>query len=206
MQIKIGSYYVNKTWRVLFPAIRGHGPDFVTRFNPVFKLAVGVQDYLLKGSDFDTERCLFILCDKKYQTNNFNKFLEWVKFEPIYVTDYCPDANFTVSRRHMIVIKMPKDFYTAHDSFIKGEYSKMYTEEQIKALFSTEVRKNEKKILEKDLSYIPDFIREINKRFNTTLTTSDYDTGELELPPENIEEVFNFQKEGNYNHLIKTEI
>ena len=62
MHIEIGKYYVNKTRRFLLPCLKGHGEDFVSKYNSVFKLAVAIHDTLLDHSKKSEGRSIYILC------------------------------------------------------------------------------------------------------------------------------------------------
>ena len=143
MHIEIGKYYVNKTWRFLLPCLRGHGDVFVRKFNPIFKLAVGIHDTLVDGSKISKGRNIYILCDKLTQERLYNEFIEWIRCQNYYVGDYCPDSEIIDSRKQMIVINIPEMFNDAYDNFLQGNYSVMYLDNELKALFSNLERKKE---------------------------------------------------------------
>ena len=130
MQIEIGKRYDNKTWRFLFPCLRGHGDIFASKINPLYKLAVGVYDYTLKDQTKFNGRNIFILLDMYSQNKLCTDFIEFVKYQSYYVTHYCPDSDFGNSRKMMIVISIPERFEPAYDAFIRGKYSEMYNEEE----------------------------------------------------------------------------
>ena len=191
MDIKIGKYYVNKTWRFLLPCLRGHGDIFVRKFNPLFKLAVGVHDTLLDGSEISDSRNIYIMIDKMVQQKCFFEFLDWIKYQDYYVADYCPDADIKKSRKHIIVITVPKGFETAYDNFLQGKYSQMYTEDQVNLLFSNPDRKKEYDILSKNKSALDGFIKTINTEFDVNANPKDFQNSEYELPLRKSEEIFN---------------
>lgn len=199
MNIEIGKYYVNKTWRFLLPCLRGHGDIFVRKFNPVFKLAVGIHDTLLDGSELSSGRNIYLLCDKKSQEDRFNQFLEWIRYQEYFKGDYCPDADFTKSRKHMIIIEIPEMFHNAYDMFLKGQYSKMYSRENQLNLFINiqEPKVKEFNILSLDSSYIKEFVDIVNKEFDSNVKVSEFQDGlkELELPLKTCEEIFNCNDE-----------
>lgn len=191
MKIEIGERYVNKTWRFLMPTLKGFGDTFIMKFNPVFKLAVGIHDTLLDGSVFSDGRNIYILCDKLVQEKAYNDFYNWVKFEPYFRTDYCPESNITKSRKHMIVLEIPEIFHGAYDKFVKSEYSNMYSKEHIQILFSSSERKADFDILMKSGNAYDNLIRNANKEFGTTVTSFNEYPEHLELPLKASEEVFN---------------
>ena len=194
MHIEIGKYYVNKTWRFLLPCLRGHGDVFVRKFNPIFKLAVGIHDTLVDGSEISKGRNIYILCDKLTQERLFNEFIEWIRCQEYYVGDYCPDSEIVGSRKQMIVIHIPEMFNDAYDHFLKGNYSVMYLEEELKALFSNTERKKELDILTRNPKIVQDFVKQVNEEFNTSVNSEHFKMAELELPLKKKEEIFNYKK------------
>lgn len=191
MLIQIGECYVNKTWRFLLPCLRGHGDIFVRKFNPVFKLAVGIHDMLLDGSPMMNGRSIFMLCDKLTNPKDFNDFLEWIKCQSYYVGDYCPDSEVLKSRKHMIIIKVPEKFNDAYDNFLQGNYSIMYLENEIGLLFSSSTRKNEHDILKRSSKIAEEYVKKVNSEFKTSAEVSDFKMAELEFPLIKSEEIFN---------------
>lgn len=194
MNIQIGECYVNKTWRFLLPCLRGHGDVFVRKFNPVFKLAVGIHDMLVDGSPIMNGRSIFILCDKLVHQREFENFLEWIKYQSYYIADYCPDSEILKSRKHVIVVAVPERFNDAYDHFLQGSYSTMYLEDEIKLLFSGEVRKQEYDILMRGAKTVDDFVKKVNIEFGTTAMPEDFKMAELDFPLVKTEEIFNYKQ------------
>lgn len=208
MHIEIGKYYVNKTWRFLLPCLRGHGDVFVNKFNPVFKLAVGIYDTLVDGSKFSKGRNIYILCDKFTQEKLYNDFIEWIRLQDYYVQDYCPDSEIIGSRKQMVIINVPEMFNDAYDHFLEGNYSIMYLDSELKALFSNVERKKEFDILARNFTIAPDFVKQVNEEFKTTTTIEDYKMSELEFPLKKTEEIFNSKKnnENIFFNIIEDKI
>ena len=191
MQIEIGKYYVNKTWRFLLPCLRGHGDIFVSKFNPVFKLAVGIHDTLLDNSKKSDGRSIYILCDKFTNRIAFDEFLDWIKYQDAYIADYCPDSEILKSRKHVIVISIPEVYNDAYDNFLQGNYSLMYLEQDLKLLFSSSTKQKEYDILSRNPKIIEEFTKVVNKEFKTNAVIDDFKNAELELPLKKTEEIFN---------------
>ena len=191
MHIEIGKYYVNKTWRFLLPCLRGHGDIFVSKFNPVFKLAVGIHDTLLDNSKKSEGRSIYILCDKFANRIAFDEFLDWIKYQDAYIADYCPDSEILKSRKHVIIIKIPEVYNDAYDHFLKSNFSLMYLDEELKLLFSNPGKKKEYDILSREPKIIEEFVKEVNKEFKTNAIVDDFKNAELELPLKKTEEIFN---------------
>lgn len=192
MNIKIGEYYVNKTWRFLMPCLRGHGDEFVRKFNPLYKLGVGIFDSYAQGQPWTKGNNIYIMIDKLYQPKQVNDFLDWVRTQSYYKFDYCPDADVLSSRKHMVVIEIPNMFNDAYNHFLQSSYSTMYLENDIKLLFSNVERQPEAKVLRRDSSILDDYIKKVNEKFGTTLVKSDFQMSEYEFPLENKEEIFNY--------------
>lgn len=202
MQIKIGVRYINKTWRFLYPCLRGHGETFVKKLNPLFKLAVGINDSILSGTDYSKGRNIFILVDTLYQPKQVKDFMDYIVYQPFYRHHfYVNNYDNTQSRKLMIILTIPDGFENAYDNFILGKYSYMYNNEEIKALFSSPERKTEYDVLTLNPQLHDSFIETINKEFNTKISSFDSIIREYELPLKPKEEIFNYQ-EGNY-YLIK---
>lgn len=199
MQIEIGKYYENKTWRFLVPCLKGHGDIFVMKFNGVFKLAFGIHDTIVDDSKISIGRNMYILCDKLTNSRQFDDFLEWIKYQEYYVADYCPDSEILNSRKHMIVIQVPERFNDAYDHFLKGDYSQMYLDSELKLLFSNKTRKKEYDILSRNPKIMNDFAKKVNDEFGTpnAVTVSDLKFAELELPLKKSEEIFNCYKDSD---------
>lgn len=194
MEINIGKHYANKTWRFLLPCLRGHGDTFVMKFNPVFKLAVGIHDTLLDNSEYSDSRNIYILCDTLTNESQYKEFIEYVKTQSYYVTEYCPDSELTESRKNMLVIKVPEIFNDAYDNFLQGNYSLMYLEKELSILFGAEAKKKEFNILSRNPKIIENFVKEVNQEFNTKVTEKDFINSELEMPLKKSEEIFNCSK------------
>ncbi len=67
--------------------------------------------------------------NSKEGSSKFYNFLKYVRTNTHYVDDYWFGLNL-----HCVVLKVPKDYTEAYRKFITCEYSKMYTEEQLKQI------------------------------------------------------------------------
>lgn len=207
MQIQSGKLYENRTWRYLYPCLKNYGQELTQRLANFFKLAVGVGDLNRE----DDVNCIYILIDtniplsssKEIQDykNNFTSFLDWLSYQPYYVSDYVYEKNM-----HMIVIKLPEKHVISFSHFIKGSYSNMFSLADLRNYFSfitisnkeIELEQNKKlkitkNILSKDKSYIKTFVKDVNERFKTDVEDSYFNEAELDYPPEKKEEIFNFK-------------
>lgn len=186
MNIKFGELFDNKTWKFLSPTLRGFGDVFVNKFNKqVFKLAYGIMDKVIEGVPIiKDKRPLFILCDKGVLTTEFSYFLQWLKYQPYYITDYSFDTSSN-PRMHMIVVNMPEEYHNAYDKFCLGLYSEMYTKKQLDKLFSDK-DSIQYKILSRDPQYSSVFIEKVKSEFNVKMKKEDerefISTAEFEFP------------------------
>ena len=90
----------------------------------------------------------------------------------------------------MVVIRLPDKFEKSYEPFLKGEYSQMYSQEEV-----AEIGFNKAKgVFNKSEDYKKVFLEKINREFNCTLKLEDLGDRELELPPNIKEETFNFQQ------------
>lgn len=192
MNIEIGKQYINKTWRFLSPCLKGHGAPFVNRFNRLFKLSVGIHDTLLGGSPLSNGRNIYILIDKKYKEKYFTEFMSFLSYQEYFKGDYCPDTDLIKSRKHMVILEIPEEYNNAYDSFLKSQYSKMYTKEQLEILFSGTLKGTDVGILTKSKSAFESFTKEVSKEFKTIINPLDFYETEYAFPLKKREEIFNY--------------
>lgn len=215
MQIQSGKLYKNRTWRYLYPSLKIYGKELMTYLSQFLKISVGIGD-----SNVETkEPCIFILIDTNmaFKTqaeldsykNRFANFLNWLKYQSYYVTDYVYDGLDSGGEKHMIVLRLSYKHDLSYLSFIKGKYSEMYKKSDIYNYFKAinlpankpaEVKLNKeleetRGILFKENKYISKFAKIVNDRFGTDNPDSDFIDAELDFPPELIEEVFNYKEE-----------
>jgi hypothetical protein len=193
MQIRIGELYVNKTLKYLVPALLYYGDTFKAKLNTVQKLAFGLFDMNLVGSHLEGQKNIYMLIDMAVRADLFFNFLDWVRHQDYYVTDYVADSVLgNESRRHMVVIAFPLIMEDVYDKFLEGKYSKMYTKKEIESYFSDNSKVTTKAVLTKSLAGKQFFVNLIKETYDTTIT--DYDirqeNPEFDIPPINQEEIF----------------
>ena len=213
MQIQSGKLYENKTWKYLCPCLKIYGNQLKIHLNSFYKLGVGLKDYNI---DIEESNCIYILIDTKIHSaqqslqsyrENLSKFLDWIRFQPYYVIDYVFEG-FDNGEKHMLVLKLPETYNKAYSRFYKGRYSEMYSLKEINELFPLIVNSNKelevrvntkikkiKDILNKNTNYLETFREQVNKEFGTNLSLSDIRNHELDLPPSQNEEIFNYKKQ-----------
>lgn len=179
----------NRTRKYLLPCLREYGDVFTNKLNNVFKVAVGLGDMVISNRYYkEPERHIFILINSKIAPDHFKDFIEYIRDQEFYQDDYAY-GNLQKTNLHMVVIQFPKKHWDSFDTFKTGQYSKMFNEETIKAMFQNKSDETPR-VLIKDHNYNIIFTRRLNRLFGSSLKAGEYD-GELDLPPNNVEETFN---------------
>lgn len=197
--------YNNKTFKYLYPCLIELGRSFTNRLNKFVKAGVFIADM----NYYTLNSCLYIVISTKpykeeltltqYRTD-FQELLYWIKLQDFYETDYCYKEDF-----HIIVVKLPDYLSSSIDLFMSGEYSKIFTIEQINRYFRTvsltnkilEKEKNAeientRKILTKDRAYTEEYAQKINGEYQTNISPKYFQNVELDKPPILSEEILNY--------------
>lgn len=197
MKLEIGKFYSNKTRTFLLPCLLENGPEFQMRFNRVYKFAVGIHDTSLNNHNLTEQPLLYILLDKELSRMYFTEFVNWLKSQPYYVTDYVSSPDLS-SRKHMVVLRIPELYYNAYQAFMSGKYSEMYTEEQKNVLFREHHRKEALKVLDKTHDALLDYVNKVNSIFEHNLTPKEAEEhNEYEFPLIPQHEIFNYTNSVN---------
>lgn len=187
MDIIVGKFFDNHTKRYLLPCVKSYGEDFVNKVESVFKVAVGIGDKILSDSGLSYNNHLFILIDTKKSVKHWKSFLDYIKEQPMYEDDY-PFDNIKTGHLHMVVIKLPQDYFKSLEKFKHSQYSKMYSHEQINSLFTA--NNQVRKVLLKDYNYKVEYTEKLNKLYETNINPKDLE-GELDFPLDKRKEIFN---------------
>ncbi len=192
MIIDPGKIYANRTRSFLLPVVKEHGSVFLHYISSIFKVAVGIDDYKLREHGYRFDSHLFFLINTVSSRKHFLNALEWFRTHDSYAFDY-PFDNLVSGHMHMIVIQIPSEFKRSYKQFIKGNYSKMYTKEQIERVFSPD--SDNLKIFNPNRKVKEEFVELVNKDFGTSLTVADFEGEkelEVEYPFNRMEEIFNY--------------
>lgn len=155
---------VNQTRKYLVQQLITYGVEFMANLRKNNILVYAIQDYGINKTEGSRkiEPFVYMLFDvnghKKYgnylnvhnSRNEFAKSLQFFQKHSSYITDYCYDSNKT-GHYHVVVVKLP--FVEKFHYFMKGEYSKMYSEQEIDQWFIKNIVKKENK---KEVSYLTD--------------------------------------------------
>ena len=213
MQIQSGKLYENRTWKYLYPCLTVYGSALKTYLNSFFKLAIGLGDHNI---NIDENNCIYILIDTNIYSSQQSlqtyreylaRFLDWVKFQPYYVADYIFEG-LDRGEKHMLVLRLPNIHKESYVKFKQGKYSEMYSSKNINNLYplivnsnkSIEIKVNNnitniKNVLTKNSNHLELFRKQINDEFGTNLSLNDLKDHELDLPPSQNEEIFNYKKQ-----------
>lgn len=218
MQIIDGKLYLNRTWKYIYPALRVYGFQPISYLNELIKQSVGISDINFQEEDKIPK--IFILIQtrdlrasmskaKEYETK-VSKFFEYIRNQEYYIDDYLYDINSKCCS-HMVVLRFPDTFGKKFNNFVKGEYSKMYTQEEIKKYFPLASLNKSKnitisnslgdnleihKVFTKEPEFKKIFIDKINKDFGLEMSENEFDINmELDYLPTLEEELFNYKKQ-----------
>ena len=188
IKIEVGKVFMNKTIEYIAPIFNAFGNEFVDKFISVYKWAYGVGDNSLdEGDNIQYDKHIFVVFDT-VATPTFRHFLDWVKSKPYYETDYAfGDVNR--GRTHMIVFKLPEEFHGAIEKFKKGQYSKMFTAEQLALYIHDE---KVLKILTKEEGAVQKYVDDLNEEYDTAVEPSEL-KGEIDAPIDLKNEIFNYK-------------
>lgn len=190
MILRAGQEVINRTRNYLIPILKEYGAGFASKYNETYKIFTGVHDTLMDGSPLIHDRCFYIVLDKMFKPKQYDEFMDYIRNQPYYVADYCPEANIYKSRLHTVVIKVPDNYINAFDMFIQGKYSLMYSTEEIQKLFANNPKVKE--VLLRSNGLKKAYVDSVNEYFCTTFEESNLNHREFDLPPMCEEEILNY--------------
>lgn len=191
MRIDINEFLQNRTREYLLPILRfSYGAGLRAKLQSPFKLAVGV------GDDYDKQpehRAIYILFKTTVFKEHFLSMLTWIRNQPFFIKDY-PYDDMVSGNKHMVVIAIPPQYTETYDHFINGQYSKMYTREDVDRLFAYDT--DTYKVLTRKPEAFDKMIAKLKVLYgdNITVVASDLEDGQLDLPITRDEEIFNFKR------------
>lgn len=219
MKLTRGECVINKTRKYFLPILNTQPKPVIEAVvalkNSGGILGYGVQDYLYndaKGIEH-TVACLFIVVDRNGAFNKnrgvyvnirkgeeaLNNFLSVIRTQGCYVHDYIFDS-VKAPNQHCIVLYMGEEWHKAYEAMKKGEYSKMYSLDDLKKchINPTEIAEGRVYyILTHNPAYFPFFKARLAKEFNLRQGEVDKlvdDEREYDTPFNLSEETFNYKK------------
>lgn len=199
IQLQNKRIYQNKTLKYLFNTTKTYGSKFISLINKCHKMAVCVGDinhgignlYIL----FDTNgaKQYDFYKDIVEARSNLINFISFVKEKEYFIDEYIyGDPVFDTY--HMVVLKLP---VINLETFINGEYSNLFSEEEINNFFKKVIIKNDLEVendvysvLVKNPTYKTIFSKIVEEDFRVkTLDFKEYD-----YPPLLHQEIFGFER------------
>lgn len=176
MKITKGVFYQNRTRKYLLPSFYAYGNDFVKRLEAMMKVSVGIGDWVLNGLGIEYNHHIFVLVDADVNTKTLVKNMVWFR-ENGYLESNYYYGDIHKSNYYMLVFKVPISKPRLLKDFIDGDYSNMYTLEEIKNWFGTKYKGNlirpDKEVtidvLTKNKKYMNTFLDILNNRFGVQL-------------------------------------
>lgn len=186
--------YENQSFKYLFPLLQAYGSTFVGFLNRIYKLGIFIGDINYPANPIGKNLHLVIKnylnhSSKQSYEKLLSDFINYVRQQHFYEADYLLDTT-----KHVIVLKLPHDLTLCIDEFVRGKYSKMFTEKQIKEYFSGKHFVETRKVLTHDMSYAQTYLDKVNKDYMTDLQLEDILNHEWDYPPQLEKEVLNFKK------------
>lgn len=198
MKIQIGKFNRNKTYSYLFPIYKIIDISIIKKLDKLNKIAMGIYDMNVHNSLFTENNCIYILVDNNEKNENqinIAAFLAELSINKLLLGKYLVEPhlkNFPL----MIVVKIPYFYKETYKHFLKGNYSKMYSKEEIEFLFASNSK--ERGVLEKNPTRFPFFIKEVKDRFGVQkLDIKEFYDKEWEFPLLNEEEIFSYKNKDN---------
>lgn len=213
-------YVMNKTRLYLVQQLQHYGEQFVQFFTKNNITTFAIQDYGFNITEesrkIDSNVYIVFDVNGKKKAGNyidvqssrlvFQNTLQYYQNHPAYVTDYCYDSNRT-GHLHVIVVKLP--FPEKMKLFLKGAYSKMYSQTELQNWFVKEITEkvvienkllsvkkitNQWGVLTKHPDYKKEFIETINNEFGTKLDVNDVNDHEFDISPKLNKEILRCTK------------
>lgn len=176
MRIIKNSFYFNRTRRYVLPGFYAYGDDFIKRLNAINKISVGIGDWVLTGLGIEYSHHVFVLVNADINTKILTKNIAWFRDNDYLESNYYY-GDIHKSNYYMLVFKVPSSKPRLLKDFLNGDYSNMYTLEEIKNWFGTKYKadliKTDKEItveiLTKNKNYMSTFLDILNNRFGVNL-------------------------------------
>lgn len=184
--------YYNRTFKFLGPQInRIMSEGQLILFNQLEWLTFSIYDENYDDTEFNLH-CIFKPYNIDYTSLLNNKY---------YIRDYPINKD-----TQCIVYSLPIDNI---ESFILGDYTKMYTEEQIEEMFISTIESEDGieyfsevySVLTGMVEYQQSFVDKINEDFNSDITINSLVKKELDYPPLLSQEVLNYTITGKSNDI-----
>jgi len=195
MEIKTGQTFQNKTLKYLFPCLKAHGEEFWECLREMKVLAAGLMtklghpDLPLRG------RNIVLIVDISGQWDLHLRFLGILERSGICVLDHYVLPMYLNSDKYLFILRVPEVHRHAHDMFLQGRYSEMYSFDEVMGLFPT--ASPERAVLLREKSAVPAFLQMLAEEHDIPLEQMPdiiRNAREFDLPPKREEEILDCEK------------
>lgn len=179
---------INKTYNYLSPIIDTFDPVFLENFSKIQRIGYTIHDTLFDGSTL-YPYSIFVVYKKRRRDYIYNLHLKAVLESSYCIFNYNPTSE-PFSDVGCFILKIPEEFHETYSQFLQGNYSKMYSQEQIDLLFDDKdpVRQV---LLKKEIAR-QNFINQLTKDFELKISLSNFYPDEYDYPLVAEEEILNF--------------
>lgn len=158
-------------------------------------------------STLNKNRFNLAVCDVDYYKATKKQFRNLLFLQTLYNTELisvCRNIKYFVdeypldlSDKYIIVLDIPEEFDSSYESFLKGDYSKMYTREQlerikIRQIVDGKINGTYLVLTANQMAY-DEYCQVINIVYGTNHYPMKEDIKEFDIPPRINQEVFNFK-------------
>lgn len=195
--------YINHTFLYMQPLLFNfYGSKFVEKYNSISKLFLGTKDESFIECKKIPYLCLLFYTDRRL--SEVSDFFDWIREQDFYITDYFY-GHISSTNKHVVILEVPEHFRLTYQRFIQGMYSKIYTEEKLKIL--KEHSKSSSgfwirpiiDIVEKTENSKKQFLRLVNREFNTNISNFESENFECDFPPLKYHQHLNY-KENDFTY------
>ena len=177
--------FYNRTLRYLGPILNTYPKLFKESLNKT-KFNMAICDALYyKATKKSFQKYLFIQFRYNQELINICRGLK------LYVDDYPLDLN----NNYVVVLDIPPEYESAYDFFLKGQYSKMYSESELEKLKVRQILNGQLNntylvLTHNDLAY-DEYCKVILELYKTNSIPDKESVLEFDIPPQINKEVFN---------------
>lgn len=140
-------FFVNETYRFIYPILRLYGEDFYSKIRMMFKQGVFIDDIM--NIRYDEKDYLHIVVNVPVTVKRFGKMficdaINYLRAGGYMLKDYIPSVKQTSKEPQQIVlmILIPQKYQGCINKFLKGEID-LFSKEDVEHCFKANVKENE---------------------------------------------------------------
>lgn len=185
----------NRTHIYLVHIFKKYGEEFEKYFRTAGFISFGIGNFRI-NKETNHVHCLADIRGYRNMKCNFKESLEFFRAHEAYVSDYVYTKSN--SPYHTIVLKLPEDNTSMIDDFIEGNFSRLYSEEDLQHIKKYvvfpdgfQVMSKPYGVITKDKLYRSLFQDIIREEFNFPNFVLE-DDREIDFKPSLKQEIFNY--------------